>query len=907
MTGAIVRLLAALTAGVGAWCSLGTLAVAQTGGRIGLLPSIPSLLAAVGIALAVVFGLRWAASRCLPLLAAVVFVLPWIPGTTVPAFLIFTGPVAWLWWGLIGVGCLVAGPIPAPAAVTGLLRDPRRAPWVAGALVAVVSSLAAVNIQEWLPGGDEPHYLVITQSLMRDGDLQIENNHKNGDYLAYYPSELPPDYLRRGTNRQIYSIHAPGLSALVIPAFALGGYAGVVAFLIVCGAIGAGLAWSLGHRLTADPGAAWAGWAVVATSTTYVAHNFMIFPDGLSGVCVMAGLLALFVRPDASTWRFAGLSVVTALLPWLHTRNAPVALVVGLAGAWPLLRARTWRSLAAWMTPLALSALGWLGFFKVIYGAFDPSAPYGGYTQSGLANLPRGLLGLLFDQQFGLLAHAPALAVGIVGVAIMAWPSRIVGTPREGHPVQVSPRMLSLVLVAVVVPYTLLAASYAMWWGGASAPARFLTPIVLPLALPAAVTWQRCTSRAARGVVLGLVAVSAVILFAVLSQQRGIMAFNSRDGFALLADWASPVADLSQALPAVHRDPADVVAWRALLWIAVPVACLCVGWLVARTANRSRGAIALAMIGTAACGAGVAANSAWTLRSVDGRRADASQVRLSSALSRASAGAVPVVFRDAPRNDGFGRTERSTKRVQASDLAQRLAFSTSLRRAPRYTAFGAGLLPAGRYRLRVATRDAAAGPVDVAIGRDGAPLRQFSWDRPDGPASATTDIDLAMPVRLVTVRGEARATEAVSSVVMQVLEIRPRDPRLGTENVERLARFGSSLVYLLSDALYVERDGMWIRPAVDVPMVVARDEAPTSGPLLVLVHNGPIANDVVLTGTTTVQVSLGPDEERIVPLDVTWVNGAARFSVRAAHGFRPREVDPSSTDPRLLGAWIAFR
>ena len=142
----------------------------------------------------------------------------------------------------------------------------------------------------------------------------------------------------------------------------------------------------------------------MATSTTYVAHNFMIFPDGLSGVCVMAGLLALFVRPDASTWRFAGLSVVTALLPWLHTRNAPVALVVGLAGAWPLLRARTWRSLAAWMTPLALSALGWLGFFKVIYGAFDPSAPYGGYTQSGLANLPRGLLGLLFDQQFGLLA-----------------------------------------------------------------------------------------------------------------------------------------------------------------------------------------------------------------------------------------------------------------------------------------------------------------------------------------------------------------------------------------------------------------------------------------------------------------------------------------------------------------------
>lgn len=902
-----MRLLAALTAGIGAWCSFGALAVAQTGGRIGLLPSIPSLLVAVGVALAVVIGLRWTPQRCLPLLAAVAFVLPWIPGTTVPAFLIFTGPVAWLWWALIGFGCLVAGPIPAPVAVTGLLRDPRRAPWAAGALVAVVSSLAAVNFQDWLPGGDEPHYLVITQSLMRDGDLQIENNHKNGDYLAYYPSELPPDYLRRGTNRQIYSIHAPGLSALVIPAFALGGYAGVVVFLILCGAIGAGLAWSLGHRLTGNAGAAWAGWAVVATSTTYVAHNFMIFPDGVSGVCVTAGLLALFVRPDASAWRFAGLSAVTALLPWLHTRNAPVALVVGLAGAWPLLRARTWRSLAAWMTPLALSALGWLTFFKVIYGAFDPSAPYGGYTQSGVANLPRGLFGLLFDQQFGLLAYAPALAVGIVGIAIMAWPPRTAAATPDGQHAQVSPRLLSAVLVAVIVPYAMLAASYAMWWGGASAPARFLTPIVLPLALPAAVTWHRCTSRAARGVMLGLIAVSAVVLFAVLSQQRGIMAFNSRDGFALLADWASPVADLSQALPAVHRDPIDVVAWRALFWIAVPVAGLGVGWMVARPARRSRGAIALAMIVAAAGVSGAAADRAWALRDVDGRRADASQVRLAEALSRASRGSVPVVFRDAPRNDGFGRTERNTKRVSAGDLGQRLAFATSLRRAPRNTAFGAGLLPAGRYRLRATTRDAAAGTVDVAIGRDGAPLRQLSWDRPDGQATATAEVDLAMPVRLVTVRGEARATDAVSGVVMQVLEIRPRDPRLGTENVERLAKFGSSLVYLLSDALYVERDGMWIRPAVDVPMVVARDDVPTSGPLPVLVHNGPIANDVVLTGTTTVQLSLAPDEERIVPLDVTWVNGAARFSVRAARGFRPREVDASSTDPRLLGAWIAFR
>ena len=84
-------------------------------------------------------------------------------------------------------------------------------------------SASAWWVSPRIPGGDEPHYLIITQSLIADGDLRIEDNHRRREYAAYVDGELKPDYLRRGRDGAIYSIHAPGVSALVLPAFAAGG------------------------------------------------------------------------------------------------------------------------------------------------------------------------------------------------------------------------------------------------------------------------------------------------------------------------------------------------------------------------------------------------------------------------------------------------------------------------------------------------------------------------------------------------------------------------------------------------------------------------------------------------------------------------------------------------------------
>ncbi len=132
-----------------------------------------------------------------------------------------------------------------------------------------------------LPGGDEPHYLVITQSLLRDGDIRVENNYAENQYREYFPAGRcvrtleGPASMERGTRFTLQDCQHSSL-----PAFALLGYPGVVAFLALIAA--AGSAWCCGGRrmpLTGSVAAAWFAWAAGALSV----------PVLLPGICRLSG------------------------------------------------------------------------------------------------------------------------------------------------------------------------------------------------------------------------------------------------------------------------------------------------------------------------------------------------------------------------------------------------------------------------------------------------------------------------------------------------------------------------------------------------------------------------------------------------------------------------------------------
>ena len=283
-----------------------------------------------------------------------------------------------------------------------------------------------------------------------------------------------------------------------------------------------------------------------------------------------------------------------ALLPWLHTRFALLAVALGAVMlARQLGSPRLLPRMAALLAVPVVSAAAWFWFFYAIYGTPNPAAPYGGYTQSAIGNLPRGITGLLFDQQFGVIPNAPSYVCAGLGLVAM---------------VKRTPRLL-IELAVLIVPYSLAAAAYQMWWAGYSSPARFLVPVLLPLAIPSAI-WFARAGRIARVYGLGALFVSLLITGTLAAVEHGDLLYNVRDGAAKWLLWISPVANITTAVPSLFQNPPSVALEQAAVWA---IALIVAGWI--GTAVFRRGAAietATVAIGfCAAMSAMIAASIVW--------------------------------------------------------------------------------------------------------------------------------------------------------------------------------------------------------------------------------------------------------------------------------------------------------
>jgi hypothetical protein len=487
----------------------------------------------------------------------------------------------------------------------GRLRGPA-VPWPlkgpAGLFVAGFAVLATVGLSytsRLQVSGDEPHYLLMAQSLWRDGDLDLRDNLARGEMQEYTPADIQPHWGSPRADGRPFPAHAVGLPALLAPVYAAGGRAACVLLLAALVAWLAVLSRTLAYRLTSDPQASLLAWAAVVGPPAAF-YAFHIYTEGPSAFA-LAGALFLLGGASAGTPAAVTAALLAASLPWLHTK---MILAAGALGVLALLRLRG-RPLLTFVGVAAIGVAAYLLFFRWIYGSASPLAVYGGTLPADMAGRPsQAAVGLLLDRSFGLLPHAPVFILALAGVVPLLrrpW--------REVWP-------LVLVGAAVVLPVL----DWRMWWGGQCPPGRFLVPL-LPVAgvLIAARAARDGDGAGPRGLLhwrWPLLAWGFALLGLAVAEPGRLLLLNRAGRPTRLWAALSGAGDLGRYLPSLSR-PDGAEARVAALWCGALLLLLVLDHLAAHRdrVDRAFRGLGLPLALALALGLGV---DLWA-RTLDGR------------------------------------------------------------------------------------------------------------------------------------------------------------------------------------------------------------------------------------------------------------------------------------------------
>jgi hypothetical protein len=489
------------------------------GGRWQGISDPPSALR-IAIAMAAAAGLAWvlrgAGRRSLPLLWLGLAAAPLVPVLTgrLDALLAVQGPFL----TLVAAAALMV-------AIVSTLPPP---PPLRARALFLIAFLFYALLATRLPGpagpqGDEPHYLVMAHSLLTDQDLDLADEFAKREYSAFFAGALQPHTSPASPPGRVYPVHTPGLPVVLLPGYALAGYAGARLLMAALAALTAAVVYRLVREVSSSDAAATAVWALLTFTPPLPFYALALYPE--TPAALATALFLWIARSDPSPRRVVLAGILAAALPWLHPKLLPLA-ALGLLLVL-LRRGKTGPRILA-LALLAGSLAALLHFFHELYGRYSLSAAYGpGFSSDvSLARVPRGAAGLIFDRQYGLLAVSPVWALALPGWAAL-WDRR----PGDA--------LRAAILGGATF---VVGAAFSMWWGGACPPARFVVPALpaLCLALLPAAAARPTLAAALGGIGLAVVAVAA-------ETPRAL--HNRADGESALLRVLAPALDLDDSLP----------------------------------------------------------------------------------------------------------------------------------------------------------------------------------------------------------------------------------------------------------------------------------------------------------------------------------------------------------------------
>ena len=186
---------------------------------------------------------------------------------------------------------------------------------------------------------DEPFYIVTTQSIIEDRDIDLNNQYEEKKYREWFdhPNELWSQSALTQDGR-LLSPHNTGLSVFLVPGFLSAKLTGTQIQMLVTTALTFAVAYLLTLRLTGSLFFSWISTFIVGITPTAFVYSTEIYPEVPAGLAL---LLSLLIVTRQNTLGIRDSLIVLILMNamiWLGIKYAPLTLIVCIV----LLLRTTW-------------------------------------------------------------------------------------------------------------------------------------------------------------------------------------------------------------------------------------------------------------------------------------------------------------------------------------------------------------------------------------------------------------------------------------------------------------------------------------------------------------------------------------------------------------------------------------
>jgi hypothetical protein len=347
----------------------------------------------------------------------------------------------------------------------------------------ITGFIYATNGATFNSWGDEPHFLVISQTLLKYHSLNVMADYKNGDYKSFFFRFILDPHVTTNSRHQILPLHSIGGPILwLIPFFLLGRLGAIwfIAGLSVC------IIWNMYRFLLAmkisEKTAFMVSLVYALASPIYIyAHLTFIEPIG-AFICIY--ILRKIVEKDTKIRTLIFCSICLGILPWVHIRFALLEVPLFCGILYCLYRRYQLthiKSYLAYLLPITLLTAMLEIYNYVVWATLNPSAnQFAGGSTLFEVWPEKGLFGTIFDQNHGLLICFPLCIFLLAGMVLA---------------IQKKYRWHNLFFLALLVPYILAYTTFRHWDGGWSPPARFIMVLLPVLSFYIACALDRLKNR----------------------------------------------------------------------------------------------------------------------------------------------------------------------------------------------------------------------------------------------------------------------------------------------------------------------------------------------------------------------------------------------------------------------------